>query len=104
MLFIETPIFTGSIKEIMSDEEYRQLQFELAEQPDKGDVIQGTGGVRKVRAKATGRGKQGGSRVIYYWRSAHDQILMLLAYPKNEQTDLTSTQKKALKSVVENWR
>ena len=104
MLFIETPIFTDSIKEIMPDEEYRQLQLELAEQPDKGDVIQGTGGIRKIRAKATGRGKQGGSRVIYYWRSAHDQILMLLAYPKNEQTDLTSTQKKALKSVVENWR
>lgn len=103
MLFIETPIFTDSIKEIMSDEEYRQFQLELAEQPGKGDVIQGTGGIRKIRAKATGRGKQGGSRVIYYWRSAHDQILMLLAYPKNEQTDLTSTQKKALKSVVENW-
>ena len=104
MLFIETPVFTNSIREIMSDEEYRQLQLELAEQPDKGDVVQGTGGIRKIRAKATGRGKQGGSRVIYYWRSAHDQILMLLAYPKNEQTDLTSMQKKALKSVVENWR
>ncbi|WP_420591787.1 type II toxin-antitoxin system RelE/ParE family toxin [Bacterioplanoides sp.] len=104
MLFIETPIFTDSIKEIMSDEEYRQLQLELAEQPEKGDVIQGAGGIRKVRAKAIGRGKQGGSRVIYYWRSAHDQILMLLAYPKNEQSDLTSAQKKVLKSVVENWR
>ena len=103
MLFIETPIFTDSIKEIISDEEYRQFQLELAEQPDKGDVIQGTGGIRKIRAKATGRGKQGGSRVIYYWRSAHDQILMLLAYTKNEQTDLTSTQKKVLKSAVENW-
>ncbi|WP_376864621.1 type II toxin-antitoxin system RelE/ParE family toxin [Bacterioplanoides pacificum] len=104
MLFIETPVFTNSIREIMSDEEYRQLQLELAEQPDKGDVIQGTGGIRKIRAKATGRGKQGGSRVIYYWRSAHDQILMLLAYPKNEQSDLTGTQKKALRSVVINWR
>ena len=104
MLFIETPIFTDSITEIMSDEEYRQLQLELAEQPDKGYVIQGTGGIRKIRAKATGRGKQGGSRVIYYWRSAHDQILMLLAYPKNEQSDLTSAQKKALRSVVINWR
>jgi len=54
MLFIETPVFTNSIREIMSDEEYRQLQLELAEQPDKGDVIQGTGGIRKIRAKATG--------------------------------------------------
>ena len=104
MLFIETPMFTGSIKEMMSDDEYWQLQLELADHPDKGDLIQGTGGIRKIRAKASGRGKQGGSRVIYYWRSAHDQILMLLAYPKNIQADLTNTQKKALKSVVENWR
>ncbi|WP_276785278.1 hypothetical protein, partial [Thalassolituus oleivorans] len=89
MLFIETSVFTQTIKELMSDDEYRELQEELTIQPDKGDVIQGTGGIRKIRAKATGRGKRGGSRVIYYWRSAHDQILMLLAYPKNVSAQTT---------------
>ncbi|AHK15225.1 type II toxin-antitoxin system RelE/ParE family toxin [Thalassolituus oleivorans] len=103
MLFIETSVFTQTIKELMSDDEYRELQEELTIQPDKGDVIQGTGGIRKIRAKATGRGKRGGSRVIYYWRSAHDQILMLLAYPKNDQDDLSPDQKKVLKAIVENW-
>jgi hypothetical protein len=103
MLFIETTVFTQTIIELMSDDEYRALQEELTVQPDKGDVIQGTGGIRKIRAKATGRGKQGGSRVIYYWRSAHDQMLMLLAYQKNDQADLSPDQKKVLKAVVDNW-
>jgi mRNA-degrading endonuclease RelE of RelBE toxin-antitoxin system len=103
MVFQETPFFTASIAEYMSDDEYRLLQNELVGNPDKGDLIQGTGGLRKLRFGGMDKGKRGGVRVIYYWRVREDQILMLMAYPKNKQVDLTSTQKKQLKQVVENW-
>ena len=68
-----------------------------------GAVIQGTGGLRKVRWKLEGRGKSGGVRVIYYWMTKDEQIYMLYVYLKSEQEELTSEQKKALKTIVERW-
>jgi hypothetical protein len=56
---------------------------------DAGDLISRSGGLRKIRVAASGRGKRGGARVIYYWVVAKDQIYMLLAYAKNAQEDLT---------------
>lgn len=103
MIFQETPVFTKLIKELMDDELYRKLQNVLIEQPDIGDVIEGTGGLRKVRWRLPGTGKRGGIRVIYFWRVAEDRILMLLAYPKSAADDLTALQKKQLRSIVENW-
>lgn len=103
MVFQETPFFTAFIHEYMSEDEYRLLQNELLGNPNKGDVIKGTGGLRKLRYGGLDKGKRGGTRVIYYWRVAESQILMLMAYPKNKQVDLTSTQKKQLKKIVENW-
>jgi mRNA-degrading endonuclease RelE of RelBE toxin-antitoxin system len=67
MVIIETPIFTRIIKEIMSDDEYRELQEALVNRPNSGDLIKKSGGLRKVRWKLQGRGKSGGIRVIYYW-------------------------------------
>ena len=67
MLFIETSIFTKLIKELLSDNEYRLLQEELAAQPDKGDLIKNGGGIRKIRHGQQNKGKSGGIRVIYYW-------------------------------------
>ena len=84
----------------MDDENYRELQEALVEQPDLGDLIQGTGGLRKVRWKLPPKGKSGGVRVIYYWWSSKDQILMLLVYPKSEQDDLTQQQKSILADLV----
>lgn len=84
----------------MNDEEYRSLQNILAEKPDSGDIIQGGGGIRKVRWGASGRGKRGGARVIYYWATQHDQIFMLYAYAKNERDDLTKDQLSVLRTVV----
>ncbi len=66
----------------MSEESYRELQNELIATPDVGKVIQGSGGIRKVRWGASGRGKRGGSRVIYYWATNKEQIYMLLGYTK----------------------
>lgn len=103
MIFIETAAFTEDIKAVMPDEIYAGLQQHLASYPDSGDTIQGTGGVRKIRWNIPGTGKRGGARVIYYWRVAEGQILMLLVYTKNKKDDLSAAQKKLLKKVVENW-
>lgn len=69
--------------------------------PDRGDLIRGSGGLRKIRWAGSGRGKRGGLRVIYYWHVPGSIILFLLAYSKNEQDDLTSAQLKIMKPIIE---
>jgi mRNA-degrading endonuclease RelE of RelBE toxin-antitoxin system len=101
MQIIETSIFTRRVLELLSDDDYRELQSILIIRPDAGPIIPGSGGLRKLRWAASGRGKRGGARVIYYWFASQDQLLMLYIYPKNEQDDLTSDQLKALKKIVE---
>lgn len=81
--FIETKLFTKLVQEYLSDDDYVELQDALIRQPEAGDVIPGSGGVRKLRWKGSGRGKRGGLRVIYYLRSRHGQIWMLTMYAKN---------------------
>ena len=101
MEIIETPIFTKKINSLLTDEEYHKLQNELVLNPEKGKIIRGSGGLRKIRYGVSGRGKSGGVRIIYYWIMKRDIILMLLIYPKNEQDNLTPSQLKILKSLVE---
>lgn len=60
MEFIETPTFTRMITVLLSDDEYTGLQNELVENPERGDIIKGGGGIRKLRYAAHGRGKSGG--------------------------------------------
>lgn len=95
MEFIETRIFTERIDKLLTQEEYRQLQAELASAPKKGDVIPGGQGLRKLRWRVGGRGKRGGIRVIYYCE-ARDRIYMLFAYDKARQGDLTRQQLRVL--------
>ncbi len=101
MVIIETPIFTRQLLATLSGDEYRLLQQNLLERPDAGKVIPGSGGLRKLRWAAEARGKRGGVRVIYYWLTAQDTILLLLIYPKNVQDDLTPEQLRLLKKIVE---
>ena len=101
MVIIETTVFTKKITSLLNDEEYRVLQNVLVEMPGSGDIIQGSGGIRKIRWSASGRGKRGGARIIYYWATNHDQIFMLYAYPKNERDDLSNDQLLLLKQAVE---
>ena len=103
MVFQETPVFTKLILSLMDDELYRDLQNSLIVRPDAGDLIEGTGGIRKLRWKLPGTGKRGGARVIYYWRVSEDQILMLLVYPKATKDDLSPAEKKHLRTIVEKW-
>ena len=72
--FIETRLFTKLVLDYLSDEEYSALQEALMRAPEAGPVIPGSGGVRKLRWGAPGRGKRGGYRVIYYVRRAHGVI------------------------------
>jgi hypothetical protein len=103
MLFIETPLFTKLIQELVPDENYRLLQQTLILRPETGDLIQGGGGLRKIRWKLPGRGKRGGLRVIYYWDVPAEAIYMLLPYAKHEQEDLTPDQLKMLRNLVKEW-
>src|SRR5690606_20230808 len=97
--FVETSIFTRQIKELATDEELRVLQVELIAQPEKGDLIQGTGGLRKVRLATGNQGKRGSVRVIYFVAHA-EKIHFLLAYPKNEKDSLSQTEKAGLKQLA----
>ncbi|MEM9236845.1 MAG: type II toxin-antitoxin system RelE/ParE family toxin [Verrucomicrobiota bacterium] len=100
--FIELPIYSEAIDDLISEEDHRQLQLQILEQPDRGDLIKGSGGLRKIRWAGSGRGKRGGIRVIYYlWRGG--TAFMLYAYPKNKQGDLTPTQAKQLKTLIEGY-
>jgi mRNA-degrading endonuclease RelE of RelBE toxin-antitoxin system len=81
--FIETHLFTRLVTQYLSDEQYAELQLALIGNPELGPVIAGTGGVRKMRSAAPGRGKRGGYRVIYYVRRPKGIIWMLTMYPKN---------------------
>lgn len=101
MVFIETSTFTKSVLQLLDDERYSALQLHLAKHPDAGDIIRGSGGIRKVRWAGSGRGKRGGLRVIYYWWVAKDRISMLLVYPKNERDDLSVEQVKLLRRALE---
>jgi mRNA-degrading endonuclease RelE of RelBE toxin-antitoxin system len=101
MWFIETPIFSRQLQGLLPDDDYRALQLALVLRPEQGDVIPGSGGLRKVRWLGQGRGKRGGLRIIYYWDAAVGVIYMLFLYPKNRQEDLTPEQLKLLRRVVQ---
>ena len=88
LTFIETKLFTSLIRQYLSDDEYSALQQALVARPDAGDVIRGSGGVRKLRWGVAGRGKRGGVRVVYYVRSHQDEVWMLTVYAKNEAASI----------------
>jgi len=104
MVFIETTAFTRRVVELMDDDDsYARFQRMLIRDPEAGDLIQGTGGLRKIRVSARGHGKRGGARVIYYHFRGRDQIALLMIYLKSEQADLTADHRRALKTVIERW-
>lgn len=104
MIFVETRAFTRRVAELLDDEDYARLQRYLAEHPDVGDVMEGTGGLRKVRVAMAGRGKSAGARAIYYHFVPQSHIAMLLIFAKNEQEDLSPEQRRALGKIIETWK
>ena len=103
MIFIESILFTKYLMDYLNDDEYQELQEFLMEKPDAGDLIQGTGGLRKLRWSLDNKGKRGGIRIIYYWQVTKEQIYFFTLYAKNEMTDLSAAEKKALKQLLESW-
>jgi len=99
--FIEVPTFTRKWRELgLTDDNLRDLQKVLLDNPKAGDVIQGTGGLRKIRIPLDSIGKRGGGRVIYVDIEYKDTIYFINVYTKNEKDDLTEEEKKAFKAVV----
>ena len=98
--FVETRAFSARVQEALTPESYHELQLRLAAQPTAGDVIPRGGGLRKIRWGAAGRGKRGGTRIIYYWAESEGTILLLFIYPKNAQGDLSPAQIAQLRAIV----
>ena len=100
MIFYETDVFTARIVELIDDESYATLQALLVADPEAGDLIPKTRGLRKIRWMGSGRGKRGGMRVICYL-VCHEEIFMLYAYPKNRESDLSPSHLQILRELVE---
>ena len=100
MTFIELPLFTELITDLVDDTSYAQFQKELLRQPEKGDVMQHAGGLRKVRLRVPGRGKSGGARVIYLYLERHDTIVFFYVYTKAKSEILTPDQLKRLRNAA----
>jgi mRNA-degrading endonuclease RelE of RelBE toxin-antitoxin system len=98
--FIEWSGFADRRDELLGREGYDALQRRLISNPRTGKVIRRAGGCRKLRARAPGRGKRSGSRVIYYFHDEAGRIHLLALYAKNEQADLTPTQARQLGGIV----
>ena len=103
MEFIEAPAFNRNIANYLSDDEYLELQMQLAENPEAGDLMPGTGGFRKLRwaDSKRGKGRRGGLRIIYFYFLADQQIWLMTLYNKNEAPDLTVREKKLLRAALE---
>ena len=99
--FIEAPIFSKQVYKYLSDDEYAALQWGLALRPEAGKLIPGSGGLRKLRWSAKGRGKRGGTRIIYYWQKADGEIWMLTIYAKNEAENIPAHILRKIKEVME---
>lgn len=99
--FIEASVFSAYLPDYLSDEEYTALQEHLCETPEAGDLVRGSGGVRKVRWARAGSGKSGGVRICYYARTRRGQILMLVIYAKSTRDSLSSHVLKALREELE---
>jgi len=102
MIFIEAKAFTKAAQVLLTEEELRELQETLLHDPTLGDLIPGSGGLRKLRIRqhARGKGKRGGARVIYYFLQRKAHLHLLLLYAKAQAEDLTSAQKKTLRQWI----
>lgn len=100
LTFVEDPNFTAAAAKILSAEEINDLMVLLYKTPEAGDVIRGSGGCRKLRFAAKGKGKSRGARVIYFYRMSAGEILLLAIYTKGERENLTAAEIETIKGKV----
>ena len=101
MTFVETKLFTELVLDYLSDDEYAAMQQFLVVNPEAGDVIPASGGVRKLRWGVAGRGKRGGLRVIYFLRRRNDEVWMLTLYAKNVADNIPAKVLKKIKEAID---
>lgn len=99
--FIETSLFTKIVARYLSDDELAELQRYLSDNPDAGNVIRGSGGVRKLRWAPQGQGKRGGIRVIYYLKLADENIWLLTLYAKSVKETIPAHVIKQIKAAID---
>lgn len=97
---VETPEFLSATRKLMTDDERHLLVDYLACNPTAGDLIPGTGGVRKLRWRLEGRGKRGGARVIYFHHDAGMPLFALTAFAKNERADLSQQERNEFRQLT----
>jgi hypothetical protein len=97
---VETSIFLRQAEDIWNDEERSDLVDFIARNPECGDPIPGTGGVRKVRWARSGSGKRGGARVIFFYHNVDAPVYLLLAYAKAKREDITAEERKAVAALA----
>lgn len=98
---VELPEFIKKSRLLFNESEARALIAHLAEHPTSGDLMQGTGGVRKLRWAREGRGKSGGARVIYYFHSERIPLYLLTAFGKGEKANLSPTERAKLADLAQ---
>lgn len=98
--FVWLPTFAATAKGLLDEEDRRELELALLEDPKRGDTMPRTGGFRKARWAAKGKGKSGGARVVYFYLAHRETIYVLLAYDKGTQDDLTELQRAELKKLA----
>lgn len=98
---METPAFESAAKGTLSEDERTEFVNFIAANPQAGNIIKETGGVRKVRWASKNKGKSGGVRVIYYYHSDDVPVFLLTVYPKKEKDNLSASEKKVLKKLTD---
>lgn len=102
MIFIETTTFTKLLPKYLTDDEYRLFQWYLILNPEVGDLVRGSGGVRKVRWAPEGKGKRGGIRIMYYWKKSDEEIWLLTLYSKSEKASIPGHILRKIAEEIEN--
>lgn len=97
---VETTQFIKQAEGLLSEQDIDKLKYHLAANPHAGDLIQGTGGVRKLRWAAKGKGKSGGARIIHYFRATAGCVYIITAFDKSAKIDLTPAERNALKLMA----
>ena len=98
---VELPEYMRRAKRLLSEDDGQELIDYLAEHPKAGIIMPGTGGIRKLRWARTGMGKRGGVRIIYYYHNEQIPIYLLTLYSKGVKDDLTSSERRALRELVQ---
>lgn len=99
--FVYTPLFERTRRDLLTDEEVQRIEQMLLGHPDAGDVMEGTGGVRKLRIALGGRGKRGSARLLYLYVRIRQTIYLIMTFTKNAQANLTDEQRKVVRQIAE---